>query len=194
MTEPVRPNTVSTGTDTAAGDNHIGTPPDIESTSPLAPFVRPIVLPTRVSPLLKLKIFSFVPTTPDKALTLPEREERLEFVVEREPEREVRFPEREVRLPERPERLPLSVVKSLNRLTILPERDRIFALADAREPESVKSVENIPDTEPERVTRLVFVVERVPESVLSDPDRVEITPDSIFISPLFEAIAPDSIR
>ena len=35
--EPVRPNTISTGVDTAAGVSHVGTPHDIESTSPLAP-------------------------------------------------------------------------------------------------------------------------------------------------------------
>ena len=50
MIEPVRPNTISTGVDTAAGVSHVGTPPDIESTSPLEPGVRLIVFPTLLSP------------------------------------------------------------------------------------------------------------------------------------------------
>ena len=58
--EPVLQNTVSTGTDTAAGVIQVGTPPDIERISPLEPRVRPIVFPTRVSHDMKVRISSLL--------------------------------------------------------------------------------------------------------------------------------------
>ena len=60
MIEPVRPNTVFTGVDTAAGVSHVTTPPDIESTSPLAPGVRLTVFPTRLSPFENVRTFSLL--------------------------------------------------------------------------------------------------------------------------------------
>ena len=60
--------------DESAGDNHTGIPPDIESTSPLDPLVRPIVFPTRVSQLLKVRRDSLVATTPESVEREPERE------------------------------------------------------------------------------------------------------------------------
>jgi hypothetical protein len=53
--EPVRPNTISTGVDTAAGVSHVGAPPDIESTSPLAPGVIVTLFPILVSPFEKVR-------------------------------------------------------------------------------------------------------------------------------------------
>mgnify|MGYP003463205181 FL=1 len=58
--EPVLQNTVSTGTDTAAGVIQVGTPPDIERISPLEPRVRPIVFPTRVSHDMKVRTSSLL--------------------------------------------------------------------------------------------------------------------------------------
>ena len=52
---PVLPNTVVTGETTAPGVIHVGTPPLIERTSPLAQRVRPIVFHARTSPLLKVR-------------------------------------------------------------------------------------------------------------------------------------------
>ena len=60
MMEPVLQNTVVTGAVTAPGVIHVGTPPDIERTSPLEPRVRPIVFPTRVSHDMKVRISSLL--------------------------------------------------------------------------------------------------------------------------------------
>ncbi len=56
---PVLQNTVVTGAVTAPGVIHVGIPPDIESISQLAPRVSPIVFPTRVTPDIKVRTFSF---------------------------------------------------------------------------------------------------------------------------------------
>ena len=89
MIEPVRPNTVVTGTDTVAGVSHTGTPPDIERISPLAPLVRPIVFPIRVSQLLNVRILSLRATTPESVERFPESVDTFVFVVLRLPERVV---------------------------------------------------------------------------------------------------------
>ncbi len=60
MIEPVRQNTISTGVDTAAGVSQTGIPPDIESTSPLAPRFIPTIFPTLVSPLQNVRTFSLL--------------------------------------------------------------------------------------------------------------------------------------
>ena len=57
--DPVLQNTVVTGETTAPGVIHVGIPPDIERTSQLAPRVSPIVFPTRVTPDIKVRTFSF---------------------------------------------------------------------------------------------------------------------------------------
>ncbi len=135
MIEPVRPNTLSTGTDTAAGLNHTGAPPDIERTSPFAPFVSPILFPIRVRPLLNVRIFSFVlspplnvPTslispliTPLSVLTVlvtsardPEIVETSTFVLLSDPESDPTVLLRETRFP-------LSVFTVLERVEITPD-------------------------------------------------------------------------
>ena len=63
MIEPVLPNTVVTGTDTAAGVSHTAVPPDIESISPLEPRERPIVLPTRERPVENIRASENSPVT-----------------------------------------------------------------------------------------------------------------------------------
>ena len=80
MTEPVRPNTVVTGTDTATGVSHTAVPPDIERISPLDPRERPIVFHARVSQLLNVRTFSLRATTPERVVS--------------EPDTVLRFPER----------------------------------------------------------------------------------------------------
>ena len=56
--DPVLQNTVVTGETTAPGVIHVGIPPLIERTSQLAPRVRPIVFPTRVTPDIKVRTSS----------------------------------------------------------------------------------------------------------------------------------------
>ena len=57
---PVLPNTELTGETTAPGVIHVGTPPLIERTSPLAQRVRPIVFPTRVTPDINVRTSSLL--------------------------------------------------------------------------------------------------------------------------------------
>ena len=56
--EPVRPKALKTGTDSTAGESQTGDHPDIESTSPLDPFMRPIVSHIRDNPFEKVSRFS----------------------------------------------------------------------------------------------------------------------------------------
>lgn len=62
MIAPRRPNMLVTGDVAAPGATHVGTPPDIERISPLAPGVRMILFPERLSQLLKVRIDSMVVT------------------------------------------------------------------------------------------------------------------------------------
>ena len=67
--------------------SHTGTPPDIESISPLAPFVSPILFPTRVRPLLNVRIFSLRATTPLSVVRLHETEFSSILVLVSDPDR-----------------------------------------------------------------------------------------------------------
>ena len=51
--------------------SHTAVPPDIERISPLDPRERPILLPIRESPLLKVSTFSLVTTTPEREFRFP---------------------------------------------------------------------------------------------------------------------------
>ncbi len=78
--EPVRPNTLSTGATTAPSVIQVGTPPDIERTSPPEPVMRDILFPTFVSPFQKVRLL-------ENEVIYPQMEARFELVIARLPER-----------------------------------------------------------------------------------------------------------
>ena len=104
--------------DESDGDIHTGIPPDIERTVPVAPFVRPIVFPTRESPLLNVRILSLVATTHEREERLPERVDTFVLVV-------LKFPDNVVIL--------AVFVAMLDSVVLTrPEREAIFPVAVAR--------------------------------------------------------------
>jgi hypothetical protein len=176
MTEPVRPNTEVTGTDTVAGVSHTAVPPDIESISPFEPRVSPIVFPTRESQLLNVRILSLRATT-------PERVERLELVV--------------ARFVFVVERLPESVVILDSVVEILPERVVMFvvfvAMLDsvvATRPERVDTVELVVARFVVRVAMLPVAVARLEFVVLRFVVRVVILPVAVLRFVLMVAREP----
>ena len=163
MMEPVRPNTEVTGTDTAAGVSQTGSPPDIERISPLAPVVRLIVFPTRVRPLLNVRILSLVATT-------HERDERLDSVVEI-------LPERVAMLPVAVARLEFVVLRFVVSVAMLPDNVVIFDVFVAMLPVAV--------------LRFVFVVLRFVVRVAMFPVAVLRFVFVVAIEPVIAATVPE---
>jgi hypothetical protein len=110
----------------APGLIQVGIPPDIESTSPLAPAMRLILFPTLESPFEKVRLVEKEVIYPQIEARLalvvaraPERLVRLEFVVLREPDKATTF----MLVTTRPEfvltRLLLSLLRLFERVVIL---------------------------------------------------------------------------
>ena len=181
MTEPVRPNTEVTGTDTTVGVSHTGIPPDIERICPLAPPVRPIVFPTLESQLLNERILSLVATTHERVESCPERDTMLPVAV-------VRLLFVVLRFVVRVAMLPVAVA----RLELVVER---FVLVVERFPERVAMLDSVVLTRPERdtmlpvaVARLLFVVLRLVVSVAMLPVAVARLELVVAIDPVMVAM------
>ena len=192
MIAPVRPKMLDTGIDTAHGVSQTGAPPDIVRTCPSEdPLMMPIEFPTRVSPFVNVRGFSFVLNVFQSAA------ERAPTVVDDARVRESSCPESvsQFAIP----RVSGECARREREATV-HESVVMSDASDAIDPESVVMSARTPATVPEREVRsevrfeTVFVTVYIfPESVVRVASRVLTTPERDAIWDVCICVVPESV-